>query len=108
MKDKTGWFWFGKTDNGNKLIVRLEQKELRPLIPSDAEKGVKGQVRMRSQGWLEFRSKVDVPSFLEELAAWMKQHNGQYKQLDILKGTRFVVKQNKQVIAKYKNDQVWL
>ena len=105
-------FWFTRDGaNGKPLLVLETDKErLKETVKASGFRGssIRGQARLTSKGWIEFRSRRDMKNFIPALAAFAIANQSSFTALSILKGARLTVRNDQgDITARYRNDEVW-
>ena len=104
-------FWFSDNDNHNRphLILADDNKRLKALVMEKGETGnvIRGQIKLSSKGWIEFRVKDTYPNFIEKIASFVIANHQNWPIFKELRGARMIQKQGEKILDRQKNDKIW-
>ena len=99
------YFWF---DNSN-LILTADKKSLRDEAKKLGTKGVRGEARFSSKGFVVFQTKQSAPTFMLDLAKWTNKNKPDCAELAVLKNSRMIQRdESGTVLDKQKADSIWV
>ena len=98
-----GVFWLSVADAPARTILLLADssgalKKLQREHASD-RRGVRGQLRMSPEGWIEMRTAAPLPELLPAVAAWTRHHLPDNPGLRVLRGLHHIVREKEEAFV---------
>ncbi len=105
-------FWFTRDGAAGQphLVLETDRDRLKGAAQATGLRGtaIRGQARMTSKGWIEFRSQKDMPDFVAALARFVAAHRSAFPALARLKGARMTVRdRDGEITARHRDDAAW-
>lgn len=90
------------------FLIDTSRSSLKERAEKTNEKGINGQIRQSSKGFMELQTAKDAPLLLEMLVSFVSQNLSTFPSLQALNLARHIVKDKEgEVVSRYKADDAW-